>query len=625
MSEDRNPAPVSEDTPQNCSTPDSSGLSLLSPRAEWIWLGAILFLALIVRVVNLNSVPLNLMCDEADNLGDCLEIMGGIGPGWYGLDWKPQPAFSVHVMTMFLRVLGIHIWAVRFPSVLFSILALIPFYFLAKRMVSQFAALAATFLLSNGVWYLHFSRSGWENIYVCFFALMAVWLFTIAGEKKRWYLYFAASGFFAGVSALGYFAGRLILPAICLAYPLHLFFHRKEWKKQVLGFLILCFVASIVILPQGLIFLKKGTWELDTIKWGHFNRRSANVFIFNNPEGKGPKHEVIGRQFSRIMRSFFVPTLNNQPRYVPVHKTPIDYATGALFALGMFLSLFYFRKMFVWWSIFLTQVFFTQVLTRGIPDQARGIVMILPIYFFAALSIDLFRSYFTGFAQKKIPITLILMAMLISAYNVNLYFEWCHTESAIRTRLPFVRTEEFPFWLEAQQNRVDRGTKVFNLGEWDRGIRQRSIEQMQQTLPLSRGKDGGLTARIYRNNAWEGRPSQTVAMTPLSIPVDIEGGGYSIKWTGFIEIEEAAKYIFNLRSDDGSLLYIDGKLVVDNGGHHGTQDVSNSVKLDKGSHEIELRYFQDDGAAVLEVTWGLVPGNLVPLPSGVLKPEISRK
>lgn len=63
--------------------------------------------------------------------------------------------------------------------------------------------------------------------------------------------------------------------------------------------------------------------------------------------------------------------------------------------------------------------------------------------------------------------------------------------------------------------------------------------------------------------------------------------------TGFLQIPSAGTYTFALNSDDGSLLYIDGALVVDNGGPHDPAVVSGSATLTPGTHAFEVQFFED--------------------------------
>ena len=169
--------------------------------------------ALALRLYSLDDIPTNITADEKDNLQVVFRIQETGQPGFFGLDWKPQPAFSMYLAREFMRVFGDTAFGLRMPSAIFSVLALFPFYALIRRVVGVPAGLAAVALLATGRWYLHFSRSGWENVQTAFFALLAAWAITVALERgeRRW---FVAAGFAAALGLYGYFAGRFILAAL---------------------------------------------------------------------------------------------------------------------------------------------------------------------------------------------------------------------------------------------------------------------------------------------------------------------------------------------------------------------------------------------------------------------------
>lgn len=73
----------------------------------------------------------------------------------------------------------------------------------------------------------------------------------------------------------------------------------------------------------------------------------------------------------------------------------------------------------------------------------------------------------------------------------------------------------------------------------------------------------------------------------------------AVVFDGFIHLEEAGDYRFSLASDDGSKLYIDDKVIVDNDGDHGVITVSGGVTLDAGKHAIRVEYFNASGGAWL--------------------------
>jgi hypothetical protein len=67
---------------------------------------------------------------------------------------------------------------------------------------------------------------------------------------------------------------------------------------------------------------------------------------------------------------------------------------------------------------------------------------------------------------------------------------------------------------------------------------------------------------------------------------------------GTITLPADGEYVFQTASDDGSMLYIDGQLVVDNDGAHGTAAVaSDPVALAAGAHAITVTFFEAGGDA----------------------------
>jgi len=67
---------------------------------------------------------------------------------------------------------------------------------------------------------------------------------------------------------------------------------------------------------------------------------------------------------------------------------------------------------------------------------------------------------------------------------------------------------------------------------------------------------------------------------------------FAIDYQGTFGLSEAAVYRFKLKSDDGSRLYIDGKEVIDNDGMHKPKEKTGSIFLEKGIHDIRVKYFQ---------------------------------
>ncbi|MEZ4741606.1 MAG: PA14 domain-containing protein [Bdellovibrionota bacterium] len=61
---------------------------------------------------------------------------------------------------------------------------------------------------------------------------------------------------------------------------------------------------------------------------------------------------------------------------------------------------------------------------------------------------------------------------------------------------------------------------------------------------------------------------------------------------------------FELNSDDGSQLLIDGKMIIDNNGIHPPIKATGAIKLNKGLHKFQLKYFQGPKETMaLELRW----------------------
>jgi hypothetical protein len=67
---------------------------------------------------------------------------------------------------------------------------------------------------------------------------------------------------------------------------------------------------------------------------------------------------------------------------------------------------------------------------------------------------------------------------------------------------------------------------------------------------------------------------------------------FAIDYRGRFWVSKPGRYDFKLLSDDGSVLYIDGKQIIDNDGQHGVLEKDGSAKLDAGVHRVRVSYFQ---------------------------------
>ena len=93
----------------------------------------------------------------------------------------------------------------------------------------------------------------------------------------------------------------------------------------------------------------------------------------------------------------------------------------------------------------------------------------------------------------------------------------------------------------------------------------------------------------------EGTPTDTGYSDSID-PTDYDtADDYALSFTSQISITTGGDYTFETTSDDGSQLFINGQLVVDNDGHHGMVSQNGTITLPPGDYIIEIIYYENDG------------------------------
>ncbi len=77
--------------------------------------------------------------------------------------------------------------------------------------------------------------------------------------------------------------------------------------------------------------------------------------------------------------------------------------------------------------------------------------------------------------------------------------------------------------------------------------------------------------------------------------------------SGYLRVPQTGRTTFFLGSNDGSKLFLNGRVLIDNDNPHRFRDRSASVILEAGWHQIVLSYFQQGGGMGLRLRWKL-PG-----------------
>ncbi len=119
-------------------------------------------------------------------------------------------------------------------------------------------------------------------------------------------------------------------------------------------------------------------------------------------------------------------------------------------------------------------------------------------------------------------------------------------------------------------------------------------------------------------------PEFTGTVDNFSLEPRTQNDYFNFQFSGYLNIEAEGTYYFDITSDDGSRLYIDGVLIADNDGKHGRRTVaSEGIHLTAGPHAIVVEYFDDVGGQYLSVRYkgpGVGDGmNFVVIPDAALR------
>jgi beta-glucosidase len=137
--------------------------------------------------------------------------------------------------------------------------------------------------------------------------------------------------------------------------------------------------------------------------------------------------------------------------------------------------------------------------------------------------------------------------------------------------------------------------------------------------PLN-GKPGekGLTGEYFNNVSFEGNPLLTRTDKKIEFSWDhasndMPGSNeefFSVRWSGYLVPQKTGNYMLSIQSDDGSKLYINNKLIVDNWSIQGMRSKFTIIPLEAGKeYPIKIDYFENTGYAGMRFGWYLLGVN----------------
>src|SRR5207247_2129279 len=106
----------------------------------------------------------------------------------------------------------------------------------------------------------------------------------------------------------------------------------------------------------------------------------------------------------------------------------------------------------------------------------------------------------------------------------------------------------------------------------------------------------GLNGEFFNNRNLEGEPVLKRSDTKIdfnfgeSQPEGVPKENFSARWIGKFNVADAGKYLFAVKSDDGSRVFVDGEKVIDFWWNHQSKTKTALLDMKAGMHDLRVEY-----------------------------------
>lgn len=266
-----------------------------------LYLLAILIVATILRVYQLDKVPPALFGDEVD-VGYQAYSLLKTGKDLYGNSWPTlihslaeyrAPLF-IYSAIPFIGIFGLNEWGVRLPAVFFGVLGVLGLFFLTRKLFGVKIGLLAAGFMSISPWHIQYSRAGFEVTMLLTFFVFATFFF-LKGMEKKYYLIISVVLF--GLTPYIYSTAVVFMPLLLIIMIIIFIKDIRIIQDKRITFAIAICVLVLLLLPYA--------WQTISGKSGE---RFSIVSVFGNEDLRdkvqlAQQQEQLPANFQRLLHN----------------------------------------------------------------------------------------------------------------------------------------------------------------------------------------------------------------------------------------------------------------------------------------------------------------------------------
>jgi 4-amino-4-deoxy-L-arabinose transferase-like glycosyltransferase len=381
------------------------------PLAGEIALGvAVGALALFFRTYRFGDFPPGLWYDEAVNGVEALTILHNHTIVLWSESNDGRATLFLYLLAGAIKLFGTSEAALRVVPVAAGMGAVVAFYFLARRLLTREAALAAAALFAVSRWAVTFSRIAWEASLVPVIEITSVYLLLRALETRS-RVCFALGGVTLAAGLYTYVAFRMVPVVVPFMLAYVALRERDLLRRNAAGLAV--FAAAFVLAAAPI-----GAYAL-----AHPDRvlaRTRKVSVTSEITDRGSVRPLWDNAVSSLKMMNAAGDRNGRSNLPG--EPMLDAVTAALLVLGAAASALALREwrrgMLLGWLV-LALVPGALTITAGNPSGIRGLGALAPLFLLAGVAVETLQRALLPFARGRLIFAALVLAAVGGAAAIN--------------------------------------------------------------------------------------------------------------------------------------------------------------------------------------------------------------